>query len=74
MLTRKQADRLVEKFGNAVDKFVEGSLRSGFDFDFEGRGRGFGLHLRIAPESAVPTPRGPGDSSFRPTIIPPQPI
>jgi lambda repressor-like predicted transcriptional regulator len=74
MLTREQADRLVEKFGNAVDKFVEGSLRSGFDFEFEGRGRGFGLHLHIAPDSVVPAPRGPGDSSFRPRIIPPQPI
>jgi lambda repressor-like predicted transcriptional regulator len=73
MLTREQADRLVEKFGNAVDKFVEGGLRSGFDFEFEGRG-GFGLHLHIAPERGVPAPRGPGDSSFRPTIIPPQPI
>jgi lambda repressor-like predicted transcriptional regulator len=72
LLTREQANRLVEKFGNAVDKFVEGGLRSGFDFEFEGGG--FGLHLHIAPESGMPAPRGPGDSSFGPAIIPPQPI
>jgi lambda repressor-like predicted transcriptional regulator len=72
MLTREQANRLVEKFGNAVDTLVEGSLRNGFVFKFEGGG--FGLHLHIAPESVVPAPRGPGDSSFRPRIIPPQPI
>ena len=72
VLTSEQADRLVDKFGNAVDKFVEGGLRSGFDFEFEGGG--FGLHLHIAPESVVPAPRGPGDSSYAPTVIPPQPI
>jgi lambda repressor-like predicted transcriptional regulator len=74
VLTKEQADRLVEKFGNAVDKFVERRLKDGFDFKFEGGGRGFGLRLHIAPEGGTPAPRGPGDSSFGPTIVPPQPI
>jgi lambda repressor-like predicted transcriptional regulator len=68
-LTKTQADRLVEKFGNAVDKFVEGSLRDGFDFDFRS-GDGFGLHLRIAPEGRMPLPERQGDPSLSPTILP----
>jgi ribosomal protein S20 len=74
VLTKEQAARLVEKVGNTVDKFVEGSLKDGFDFAFGGGGRGFGLRLRIAPEGGTPAPRGPGDSSLGPTIFPPQPI
>jgi lambda repressor-like predicted transcriptional regulator len=73
VLTKQQADRLVEKFGNAVDKFVEGSLRDGFDFDFRS-GDGFGLHLRIAPEGRMPLPERQGDPSLEPTILPSRPI
>jgi hypothetical protein len=41
VLTRQQADRLVEKFSDAVDELVEESGSPGFEFGF--RGPGFGL-------------------------------
>jgi lambda repressor-like predicted transcriptional regulator len=63
VLTKTQADRLVEKLGNGVDKLVEGSVRGGFDFAFRG-GRGdFGFHFRIAPDARVTPPEEPASSS-----------
>jgi hypothetical protein len=68
VLTRKQADRLVEKFGNAVDELVEGSLRRGFDFNLRDGAGEFGLHFRIAPDRGVPSPDEQRDSSPEPPI------
>jgi lambda repressor-like predicted transcriptional regulator len=70
VLTKQQADRLVEKSGNAVDKLVEGSLRGGFDFDFEGDAGNFEFHFRIAPEGRMPLPDRQGNPSLEPTIVP----
>jgi polyhydroxyalkanoate synthesis regulator phasin len=69
-LTKRQADRLVEKFGNAVDKLVEGSLRGGFDFEFEDDGGKFEFHFRIAPEGRMPLPDRQGERSLEPAIVP----
>lgn len=73
VLTEAQADRLVEKFGNGIDKVVEGSLRSGFDFDFRSDGGNFEFQFRIAPEGR-PLPEGRGNPSFAPEIVPSRPI
>jgi lambda repressor-like predicted transcriptional regulator len=73
VLTEAQADRLVEKFGNGVDKLVEGSLEDGFDFDFRSDGGNFEFHFRIAPENRKPLPEGQGSPSFAP-VIPSRPI
>jgi lambda repressor-like predicted transcriptional regulator len=70
VLTKKQADRLVEKFGNAVDKLVEGNLRDGFDFEFRSGDDGFGFRFRIAPERPMPAPERQGDPSLEPAILP----
>jgi lambda repressor-like predicted transcriptional regulator len=70
VLTKQQAHRLVEKFGNAVDKLVEGSLRGGFDFDFEGGGGNFEFRFRIAPEGRMPLPDRQGNPSLEPAIVP----
>jgi hypothetical protein len=74
VLTKQQADRLVEKFGNAVDKLVEGSVKDGFDFEFRSGGDGFGLHFRIAPVGRMPIPERQGDPSLEPAILPSRPI
>jgi lambda repressor-like predicted transcriptional regulator len=74
VLTKKQADRLVEKFGNAVDKLVEGSLRDGFDFDFRSGGDGFEFRFRIAPEGRMPLPERQGNPTLEPAILPSRPI
>jgi lambda repressor-like predicted transcriptional regulator len=74
VLTRRQADRLVEKFGNAVDKLVEGNLRDGFDFDFRSDGAGFEFRFRIAPEGRMPLPDRQGDPSLEPETLPSRPI
>jgi lambda repressor-like predicted transcriptional regulator len=70
VLTKKQADRLVEKFGNAVDKLVEGNFRDGFDFEFRSGDDGFGFRFRIAPERPMPVPERRGDPSLEPAILP----
>jgi ribosomal protein S20 len=74
VLTKKQADRLVEKFGNAVDKLVEGSLRDGFDFDFRSDGDGFEFRFRIAPEGRMPLPEEQENPSRETAILPSRPI
>jgi lambda repressor-like predicted transcriptional regulator len=74
VLTKKQADRLVEKFGNGVDKLVDGSLRDGFDFDFRSDGGGFEFRFRIAPEGQMPLPDGQEDPSRETTILPSRPL
>jgi lambda repressor-like predicted transcriptional regulator len=68
VLTEKQANRLVEMFGNAVDKLVEGSLRRGFDFDLRDDAGEFGLRFRIAPDRGLPSPDEQWGSSPRPPI------
>jgi lambda repressor-like predicted transcriptional regulator len=70
VLTKKQADRLVEKFGNAVERLVEGSFRDGFDFDFRSGGDGFEFRFRIAPEGPMPVPERQDDPSVEQTILP----
>jgi polyhydroxyalkanoate synthesis regulator phasin len=56
VLTKEQANRVVDKFATAVDELVDVSLRRGWSFDFRG-GRGdFELHFRIAPEAGLPLP------------------
>jgi lambda repressor-like predicted transcriptional regulator len=71
VLTRAQADRLVEKFGNGIDKLVDGSLRSGFDFDFRSDGGNFEFHFQIAPEGRMPLPEGRDENpSLEPAIVP----
>jgi lambda repressor-like predicted transcriptional regulator len=43
VLTRKQADAVVERFGDAVEELVEGKLRGRFEF-----------HFAIGPEDEIP--------------------
>jgi ribosomal protein S20 len=74
VLTKQQADRLVEKLGNAVEKLVEGGLRGGFDLDFRGGGGNLEFHLRIAPEGRIPPPEGQANPSFELEIAPAQPL
>jgi hypothetical protein len=74
VLTREQADGLVEKLGSAVDKLVEGSPKGGFDLDFRGGGGNPEFHFRIRPEGRMPLPEGRESPSFEPEIVPPQPI
>jgi lambda repressor-like predicted transcriptional regulator len=74
VLTNRQADRLVEKLGNAVEKLVEGSLRGGFDLDFRGGGGNLEFHLRIAPAGRVPPPEGQANPSFEREMLPAQPV
>jgi lambda repressor-like predicted transcriptional regulator len=76
VLTRAQANRLVEKFGNAIDKLVEGNSEGGFDFDFRSGGGSFEFHFRIAPEGRMPSPEGRANESPspEPAIFPSQPI
>jgi lambda repressor-like predicted transcriptional regulator len=74
VLTNRQADRLVEKLGNAVEKLVDGSLTGGFDLDLRGGGGNLEFHLRIAPDGRVPPPAGQANPSFEPEIAPAQPI
>jgi polyhydroxyalkanoate synthesis regulator phasin len=50
VLTKENADRLVARFGSAVDRLVEGSLRGRFDTDF----RLDPGHHPAKPSSAVP--------------------
>jgi hypothetical protein len=69
-MTKEQADRLVEKLGNAIDKLVEGSLRGGFDFEFRGGGDGFKFRFRVQPDDRVPVPDERSSSSFEPPIVP----
>jgi lambda repressor-like predicted transcriptional regulator len=57
VLTRQQADRLVEKFSNAVDELVERSGGLGLEFGFPGK--------RFAPGPLGPLARG-----FFPGIFP----
>jgi lambda repressor-like predicted transcriptional regulator len=74
VLTQEQADRLADKLGGAVDKFVEGNLSSGFDFDYEGGGGSFEFQFRIGPEERMPAPEERRRPSFEPPVVPPQPI
>jgi hypothetical protein len=69
-LTERQAARLVEKLGNAVDKFVE----SRFGFHFKGGGGNFEFHFDVAPEDRTPVPGGQGDSSSEMPIVTLTPI
>jgi hypothetical protein len=70
VLTSEQADRFVEKFGRAIDAFVEDGLKGGFGFGYEGRDGNFEFHLRIGPGDRIPRPefRKP---SFEPGIVAP---
>jgi lambda repressor-like predicted transcriptional regulator len=74
VLTNQQADRLVDKFGSALDQLVERGVRGGFDFDFRDRDGKFGFHFRIEPEGRMPLPEGDGSSSLEPAIVPLRPI
>jgi lambda repressor-like predicted transcriptional regulator len=76
VLTRAQADRLVEKLGNGVDKLVDGSLGGGLDFDFRSGDGNFEFHFRIAPEGRMPLPERQGNEtpSVEPAFVPSRPI
>jgi lambda repressor-like predicted transcriptional regulator len=74
VLTQEQADRLVERLGGVVDKFVEGNLTDGFDFDSHGGGGSFEFHFRIGPEDRMPVPEGRRRPSFESPIVSPRPI
>jgi len=54
VLTKEHADRLVERFGSAVDKLVEGSLGDRLGFDRRRGGGNFEFHFRIAPGRRMP--------------------
>lgn len=76
MLTKEQANELVDKFAKAVDELVDRNLRHGWGFGFRfhgGRG-GPELHFRVVPEGGPPPSRAPGDSSIGPAPIPALPI
>jgi hypothetical protein len=65
-LTGKQADRLVEKLGSAVDKLVEGR----FGFDVPDAGATYKFRFHAAPDDRMPLPGGPsGSSSMPPTTL-----
>jgi len=65
VLTKEQADRIVEKLRGGVDKLVEGELRGGFGF--RGGGDGYEFHFRVEPHR-VPLPDAPGSSSPEPIV------
>jgi lambda repressor-like predicted transcriptional regulator len=73
MLTKREADRLDEQFGAAVDKLVEGSRSYGFEFDFGGDGGKLEFRFRLGPEPSIPLPKGPEKPSVEVAPIPPQP-
>lgn len=65
VLTKEQADGLVEKLGSAVDELVEGG---GFGFGFRRGGGKFEFHFRILPEGRMPPPQERQNPSFEPAI------
>jgi hypothetical protein len=63
VLSKEEADRLVEKLGSAVNKIVEGGL----EFDFRGDPGSFEFHFRVKPAHRVPLPDG---RSIGPSLVP----
>jgi hypothetical protein len=66
-MTREQADRLIEKLGDAVDKLVEADPSDGFQLG--GAGDGFGFRFRVAPGERVPRPSDAGGLSIQSPIL-----
>jgi lambda repressor-like predicted transcriptional regulator len=56
LLTKEQANRVVEKLATAVDELVDRSPRRGWDFDVRGGPGEVELHIRIAPKGGLPLP------------------
>jgi lambda repressor-like predicted transcriptional regulator len=74
VLTKEQADILVDKFAGAVDKLVNGRFRDGFDFGFRGGHGKFELRFRIGPDGPMPLPEGQKEPAVETAIMPSQPI
>jgi hypothetical protein len=67
VMTRQQADRLIEKLGNAIDKLVEGNLSDGFQLRRDSDG--FEFRFRVAPEERLPRPSDAGGPSIESPIL-----